>query len=258
MFQSQISRRRALLAAAVACVTGCSSKKSETEVTPKNESEVATEMEPDMNSVTESWRQIDDWLSANAPKIVDNLNPPATETELRDAEESLGMQMPPEWHELYRGHNGMNSDANFGSLFFGMQFLTLEESIADHKENSAPVDSWLPVRRASDAGIRTDDMHNPNWIAIANSGETLIRVDMLPESTGMKGQVIFTDHADDTVILLGTSVAELISNFANDLEAGRYFLNKEALENGDQFLGCDPDIDVVNWSFSPRWKHLRQ
>jgi cell wall assembly regulator SMI1 len=227
MLQSPISRRRALLATASFCVAGCSAEQNETDVTTGKKS--------DMNSVSESWKRIHDWLSANAPKIVENLNPPATEIELHDAEEALGIRIPSKWHDLYRGHNGMNSDANLGSVFHGMQFLTLEETISDHKQNAAPVDSRLPVV-ATDAEILTEDIHNPNWIAFAHDvGRTLIRVDMVPESPETIGQVIFTDHEYDTVILLSNGIAEFMSNFASNLEADRYFLNKEALAEGTSF-----------------------
>ena len=34
----------------------------------------------------------------------------------------------------------MNSDANMGSFFFGMQFLSLDQAVSDQKSNSAPTD----------------------------------------------------------------------------------------------------------------------
>ena len=45
----------------------------------------------------------------------------------------------------------------------------------------------------------------------------------------MAGQVIFTDHADNTVIPLAASLTQFLADFAGDLEGGKYSLNKEAL-----------------------------
>ncbi len=58
-------------------------------------------------------------------------------------------------------------------------------------------------------------------------------------------------------ILVATSVERMLSSFAEDLDAGKYFLQPEALEDGEQFLNCKPDIDLLNWPLSPRWAHLR-
>lgn len=211
-----------------------------------------------MTSITTSWQRVHHWLSSNAPKILNNLNPPATKLELQAAQEKLGLTMPSEWHELYSTHNGMNSDGNLGSLFHGMQFLSLNEVVRElGNSNKSGADSQ-PVR-AADQGIKKNDIHNPKWIALAHDGaDTLLRIDMDPDTQSHSGQVIFTDHDYDIAILLSESLTQFVSQFADDLESGQYFLNKEALADGQQFLDCVAEIDVVNWSRSTKWKHLKR
>jgi cell wall assembly regulator SMI1 len=245
----QISRRQAMYIAGAGFFAGCSTERSR-EITGDERKTEAI-----MNTVDEAWTRIHAWLSVHAPRIMDNLNPPATDAELREAEESFGCKMPAEWQSLYRTHNGMNSESNMGSLFCGMQFLPLDLVIGDHAENVTLSADLLPVRSA-DEGVRKENMYNAKWIAFAHDGgDTLLRIDLDPAGSGSKGQVIFTDHDDDTVILLNNSLLGFLSDFVRDLEAGRYFLNQEALSDGDEFLDCDPEIDVVNWAHSPRWKH---
>lgn len=164
--------------------------------------------------------------------------------------------MPLEWRELYQTHNGMSNESNVGSLFCGMRFLTLDEAVREHANSNLAGVAALPVR-AADPGVNRADMHNPNWIAFASAGgDTLLCVDTDPATDGSFGQVIFTDHADNTVIVLARSLSQFLVDFASDLEGGKYSLNQEALEDGNEFLSCSPDIDVVNWHRSPRWKHL--
>jgi len=164
--------------------------------------------------------------------------------------------MGEEWRQLYRQHDGMNDEANFGSLFFGMQFMPLTRVLDEQSTASTTASEIMPVR-AADNGIRTHNMHNRKWIGLAHdSGDTQLRIDCDPDTSGRFGQVIFTDHADDTTILVAPSISELLRTFAEDLHNGLYYLNKEALADGNQFLSCVPEIDIVNWSFSPRWKHL--
>jgi cell wall assembly regulator SMI1 len=214
--------------------------------------------ESNLTTSNEIWSRIHKWLSANGPKILGNLNPAASNVEIDGAASSFGCTMPDDWRQLYCAHNGMNSNGNRGSLFFGMQFLSLEMAVREYANSNTAGVKPLDVR-AGDPGIRKDDMHNPKWIPFAHdSGDTLLRVDLDPVPGGTVGQVIFTDHADDTVILLAPSLNQFLLAFVGDLESGRYFLNRDALADGNEFLSCDKDIDVVNWSFSPRWKHLRR
>ena len=246
-----MTRRQALWSAGALFAVGCSHE--ERKGKPVNLKTVMP-----VKNISDAWQRVHAWLGINAPKIMGNLNPPATDLELSATEKGFGQSMPREWHELYRAHNGMNSKANTGSLFFGMQFLPLDAAVREYEKNNVSGTSPVPVR-AADTGIRAEDIYNPKWIAFGHDlGETLLRVDMAPSPDGKAGQVIFTDHADDTVILLAGSLTEFMSQFVQDLEGGRYFLNKQALEDGGQFLDCDPEIDVINWAHSERWKHLRQ
>jgi cell wall assembly regulator SMI1 len=209
-------------------------------------------------SIEESWQRICNWLEKNAPRILANLNAGASAAELQDAESALAIGIPDDWRTLYRCHNGMSDAGNLGSLFFGMQFAPLKRVIEEQSLASSENSGTVAVRSADD-GIRPVDMHNPKWILLAHDfGDTQLRVDLDPGVGGRAGQVIFTDHAFETVILVASSISEMLSNFAEDLDRGSYYLNKEALAEGNQFLSCAPEVDIVNWSFSPRWKHHSQ
>lgn len=203
----------------------------------------------------DAWTRIHSWLAANAPKISHSLSPAASVSQLAVAEQALGREMPAEWRELYQTHNGMSFDSNLGSLFYGMKFLTLDDAVREHSNSNA--DGVEPfVVKSADPGINRADMCNPHWIAFARSGDTLLCVDTDPGTDGCVGQVIFVDHAFDTVILLAKSLPEFLAEFARDLEGGKYSLNQDALQDGSEFLDCAPEIDIVNWHRTPRWKHL--
>jgi cell wall assembly regulator SMI1 len=249
----EVSRRRVLGITTSLLVAGCSLDE------PKNCTHAKEKGTKPVNGVTEAWERIHTWLSKHAPKILASLNPPATDAQIAAAEKAFKVRMPDEWRELYRVHDGMNDDSNLGSLFYGMNFLTLERAIVEYglnDENDEPEAKRMPATRA-EAGIRTEDMHNRKWIAVAHDGgATLIRVDMDPAPAGHPGQVIFTDHDDDVVFLIAQNIGKLLWQFVEDLEAGRYVLDEDAREDGDEFLSPVPEIDVVNWHRSSRWKHL--
>ena len=116
--------------------------------------------------MNDAWTRIHSWLSANAPKISRSLNTAASASQLATTEQTLRREMPLEWRELYQTHNGMSNESNFGSLFCGMRFLTLDEAVREHANSNLAGVASLPVR-AADPGINRADMHNPNWIAFA-------------------------------------------------------------------------------------------
>ena len=53
-----------------------------------------------------SWTRIENWLADNAPEILENLNPGATEEEIKRTEEFLGLSFPEDVKDSYRIHNG--------------------------------------------------------------------------------------------------------------------------------------------------------
>ena len=206
-----------------------------------------------------TWPAITAWLKDNAPKIIGNLNPPATPEEIASVESKIGIAMPEDWKNLYLTHNGMNEDSNMGSLFYGLDFLSLEKVAKEFENNAAPSSEPPELVKVTDASINLTDIYNPKWIALAHDhAGNMIRVDMDPGEKGKVGQIIFVDIDSNVVVFLADSVDEMLSNFAADLKNGKYHLSEDALEDGDEFLNCDKEIDVMNWAFSPKWEHLEK
>ena len=55
------------------------------------------------------WTRIENWLADNAPEILENLNPGATEEEIKRTEEFLGISFPEDVKDSDRIHNGQKS-----------------------------------------------------------------------------------------------------------------------------------------------------
>jgi cell wall assembly regulator SMI1 len=205
--------------------------------------------------LNESWGRVERWLASNAPRILGSLNPPASDGELAAAEAAVGQALPSGLRDLYRRHDGMSVDENLGSLFFGMRFLTLSDAVADHAETDGSAFSI----GAADPGIVTGDTGAAIWVPFAAHGHRCrLCVDLSPAVGGTVGQVIFVDQdALGVAILVASSVERMLCSFAEDLESGKYFLHTEALKDGEQFLDCVSEIDLLNWWESPRWAHLK-
>ena len=203
--------------------------------------------------MNENLRKIDTWLQENAPKIFElSLNSPATAEELKSFEDYLGCDLPQDFKDLYRWHNGMNDKDNVGSLFQGMELLSLDNIKtwrSGFENEEAPLEH-------TDSQVKKDNAFNNKWIKFSDDGgRTGLYLDLDPTELGTVGQIIFVDLDYDVGFLVAKSMINLVSVFLNDLNNQFYFLSEDALDDDQEFLEADPTIDIVNWNDSERWAH---
>lgn len=67
----------------------------------------------------------EDWLVANLPEVVSDLNLGATQNELQTFAASLDIVLPDDFRELYLWHNGQRMEVNTGP-WYGLNFLALD------------------------------------------------------------------------------------------------------------------------------------
>ncbi|MEP6519247.1 SMI1/KNR4 family protein [Microcoleus vaginatus] len=178
------------------------------------------------------WNRIDSWLAANAPEILNNLQPGATHEAIKAAEQFLEIEFTEDVKSSYRIHNGQLEERY--SVMPYWQFLCLEGMIgewnswkelldtADFKEEDGN-----DYGCASDGLIRTELWWNPKWIPIASnlSGDSLC-LDLDPAPGGQVGQIIFMCHDDGYRGFIAKSLREWLEQLATDLEAGKYKFKK--------------------------------
>ncbi|SNR29097.1 SMI1/KNR4 family protein [Hymenobacter mucosus] len=206
---------------------------------------------------SDSIRRIETWLAAHAPRILtESLNEGATESELSGLEAAVGKPLPPDYKALYRWRNGLDEESgNLGSLFYGLSFMPLTEVAAD-LQSRLHDSKQVPLMRTQ-APVKADNLLNPSWLRLGFDGShTWLCVDLTPAPAGRYGQVIFVDEENQAAFRVAESAEALLAQFADDLEQGRYFLEPDALEDGNEFLAATESIDVVNWHHAPRWQSV--
>ncbi|SDC29502.1 SMI1/KNR4 family protein [Acinetobacter boissieri] len=198
-------------------------------------------------------RKIDTWLQDHAPKIFElSLNFPVTAKQLKNFEGYLGFNLPQDFKDLYYWHNGMNDEDNMGSLFQGMELLSLENIKI---QRSGFEDEKAPLEH-TDPQVKKDNAFNNKWIKFSHDGSrTGLYLDLDPTELGTVGQIIFVDFDYDVGFLVAKSITDLVSVFLNDLNNQLYFLSEDALDDDQEFLEADPTIDIINWHDSERWAH---
>lgn len=187
-----------------------------------------------MESVTASWAAIEDWLRTHLPSALENLRPPATDADVRRAEESLGIPFPEALRELYRLHDGEENNWPPGAFDDGHWFMPLA-AVIEHGDAMAefaasrPTDSFAAWRSAVEEGvIMIKGPVKPHiacaqWIPFTSSNGDVNRyLDFDPAPGGTPGQVIEHDPEGCSQEVLADSLTAYLARYAQDLAQGRY------------------------------------
>jgi cell wall assembly regulator SMI1 len=179
--------------------------------------------------MNEIWKRIEDWLKQNAPDQFAAMQPGAPEADIKKAEKALSCELPGEFKESCRIHDGMR--AGVGPLVAGWRLLSLATIVKE----------WQALEKAAGNGASDDtnggsDVQikpvwwNRRWIPIAsNSSGDFVCVDLAPQRVGKSGQVISYLHADPARKLMARDVKIWLAEFAADLESGNYKVQDEWL-----------------------------
>lgn len=200
-------------------------------------------------------QNIEQWLSANAYKIIESsLQPPASELQLLELEAELGKALPNDFKQLYLWKNGLTDDENLGSLFYGMDFYPLDRVRQEFDRRRESDGNSNFELLTVDKEIDPSNMYNSDWLQLGFDGShTGLFLDLAPSIDGQYGQVIFIDDEYRVGILVASTIRELVAHFSNDLVNGLYRLDDDALDEENHYLVPDGKISLVNWKNSERW-----
>lgn len=176
-----------------------------------------------MDPIAVIWDRIETWLQGHAPAIVQRLPPGVTEEALRQAEATMGLTLPEAVKASYRRHNG----APPGSFLLGQSiFYDLTGMVHGQQrlaQRYADLLAKAPRTPQALAGPIQPVWWHPAWLPVTGDGAgNHWCLDLAPASGGQVGQIIDFDHEVGPTKVLATSFQELLSTFADQLEAGVY------------------------------------
>ncbi len=184
------------------------------------------------DTVQSLWQQIEAWLGRNAPYAWQMLRSGASEREIQQAEAAMGLTLPEDFKASCRLHNG----GYMIDLVTEMNMLPLTDI----------VDEWQMFKELEDEGtwsdvvlpyyftehvIRTGWQTGPiqpvwwhqYWTPIGRDrAGNHCCLDLAPASGGVVGQVIDRDHEAGPSRVLASRFLDILSSFAQSLEAGNY------------------------------------
>lgn len=192
-----------------------------------------------MDSVPMLWRRVETWMSQYALFTWQELPSGISEEEIRQAEEALGMPLPQDFKTSYRIHNGQFRV----TLVTTMDILPLQKVIENWEllkslleegdfDDAEPYYFFDPICIQSNwqTGPIQPVWWHAQWIPFGMDGAgNLSCLDLAPDSGGSVGQIIDWDHECGPSRTLFSSFQQLLSTFAEQVEAGYYIDTPEGL-----------------------------
>ncbi|WP_314044165.1 SMI1/KNR4 family protein [Kingella denitrificans] len=161
------------------------------------------------------------------------LNAGAAEADFDRLEAVLGYALPEEFKELYRVADGESGTAG---VLADEEWLSIERIIEEYGVWKTLLDDGMFADddgtsydcEPEDAAIKGDLWWNPKWIPLTADGSGNNKmIDMDPTEHGTAGQIIQMWHDDPARSKEADSLRGFLTQYAQDLEDGKYVLDTE-------------------------------
>jgi len=161
------------------------------------------------------WKRLEKWLDIHNPVLLADLNPPANDADIKLLEQELGIQLPVDFVECLRFHNGQRGKADW--LFSGSEFLSSQRIL----------DEWTIWKNLLESGEFDDTVADPEfgiqplwwcskWIPFTYNGAgDHLCLDLAPASGGIAGQIITLWHDDGKRKKKADSFAQWFAEFVD-------------------------------------------
>ncbi|MFC5652714.1 SMI1/KNR4 family protein [Paenibacillus solisilvae] len=140
------------------------------------------------------WDRMEQWLQKQAPDVLADLLPGASELEIAELEAAIGFTLPADLRESLHIHNGQSGDAQW--LIAGWELLSAERILEEWR-------IWKDLYDKSifadfDADVQTGIVSTwwqPAWIPLTYDGAGNHHcLDLFPADSGTSGQIISMWH----------------------------------------------------------------
>lgn len=224
-----------------------------------------------MDSVIELWQRIDTWLQTFAPTRAADFGHGVSPDELAEAEATLGLALPADFKASYRIHNGAGGN---GYLLMGYpDFYPLSSVVSSPEayrellqdaEWAAKKPYWL--KNQEHLPVQPVWRH-PAWLNFAGNGAgDHWCVDLAPAPDGFFGQVLSWGHEVSVDAVPFKSFEELLSTYADQLEAGLYLGHSPIIQVAElthlqerraAFQQPSPAKSVLHQAIRSAWEHIQ-
>lgn len=176
-----------------------------------------------MNEKFEKFKQ---WLTLNYSDGLLDLNPPATNEEIEELKNALGIDLPDDFISVLKIHNGQKGDSAW--LFDSQEFLSTHRIIEEFNTWKNLLESELQGKISTpDDGVKSD-WWNVNWIPFTSDGcGDHYCIDLSPTTNGTKGQIITLWYELAEREIVSKSFSSWFDEYIEQLYSGDLVYSKE-------------------------------
>jgi cell wall assembly regulator SMI1 len=179
-------------------------------------------------TISDAWERLEAAISAALGSDGSRFGLPATEQEIAQAEQEIGVALPDELSASLLIHNGdAFNDAGPGTVESGgpfrhVEFLPLAAMINEWRTWKEQI-SQSGLDPCADEQVRSE-WWNERWIPITVIGGSTSHhcVDLAPAKQGTPGQVIQIADDDEQRVFVARSLKTFLLKLAAEIEAGTY------------------------------------
>lgn len=156
-----------------------------------------------------NWIKIEEWFNENEPEVLDTFNPGATDEELANLEKIVGFELPKDFIESYKIHNGQNTGLVFNSAIIDPEsegLSSINKIIETYELYKSMAEYATKVAKDDvDKGIKPI-YWSEKWLPIMEDGMgNSYFIDLDPSENGIIGQIILRNHEGPTYELVSKS-----------------------------------------------------
>ncbi len=168
------------------------------------------------------WGRFESWLKIHFKDAFEDLNDPATDTQIQKLEATISTKLPEDFVQFLKVHNGQGN--NSGWIIDGSELLSIERIIDEWGIWNGILSSGdfdgMSAERGS--GVKSD-WWNPKWIPFTyDGGGNHLCIDLDPAATGNPGQIITMWHDSEEREIKAISFRKWFEQYVNEVEAGKY------------------------------------
>ena len=189
-----------------------------------------------MSDIQKAWQRLEQWAANNAPAMLEDLAPGATDAEISELETALGLTLPDDYRESLSIHNG-ETDGWPNKVFADRgAYLSTQRSAAERSgrlQVAADLDTDDlddPESLIRDGVISVDGpvrpvMFDSTWLPVMEcNGDVFWALDFSPAEGGTVGQLIEVDWESCLWRVTAASFSDFLVGYVTELESGAYRL----------------------------------
>ncbi|MDQ2807415.1 MAG: SMI1/KNR4 family protein [Chloroflexota bacterium] len=174
--------------------------------------------------INEIWQAIEAWYQDKAPLVHDELRGGASDAQIQQLEEKIGVTLPADYKaslQIYNGEVSVHDYTYHGISMVLSKWTTMDQLRTEGKFANAAV-------YEEGAGILQNTWWHSGWVPFASDGGgNMLCIDTAPAERGVVGQILQMERGSGPGITEYKSFLAWLEGYRDDLYAGKYRVDSE-------------------------------